>query len=114
MKLVYCPECQDAFKLGQHLKSCECGLVCGQYDPDMVTAVTNGKGVSLAIGNGSLMTAIHGLSQMDQDEAPRRQYYQPTAPTRITHAWVRPNDGVGNPHCRIDPTLGLDNPTASV
>lgn len=105
MKLLICTRCQDVFKLNYHLKSCDCGHTKGRYESDGSTAVVNGNGISLALGNGDVARAIYSLPTMGDVE--RNAYYAEEAPTRIRYAWVRPHTGLGNPHTRIDAQLGV-------
>lgn len=91
MKLLYCYKCGDVFQLRLGVeRSCECGEVTGRYI-DRTNAVTNGKGVSLAIGNGSLQGAIQIMRGLPQDRA-----FYPVM------CWARPNDGPANPHTKIE------------
>lgn len=95
MKLLYCPVCEDLFKLTFRPRSCQCGIVTGHYE-NTSQAVTNGAGVSVAIGNGSLHLAI---GRMLAAEGGDRKSFQETG---SLIAWVRPNEGPGNPHTRIE------------
>lgn len=104
MKLLICSRCSDVFKLDYDLRQCQCGHVKGRYDANGSTAVTNGNGTQLALGNGDVQRAIYGMSGMDP-ATPREGYYAPDAPSRLTYAWVRPHSGPGNPHCRVDVDL---------
>jgi hypothetical protein len=54
LKLLFCPDCSDVFKLSLEMRSCTCGKVRGQYLADGHHAVVNGEGYSLAIDNNSL------------------------------------------------------------
>ena len=111
MKLLLCDRCNDVFKLRTNvLRRCACGRVCGKYDEDGVTAVVNGYGYSLALGNGSVYRAIHSLHKMDDRTTPREAYYASEAPTRIGYAWVRYHTGPGKQHTRIDKNLGEETP----
>jgi hypothetical protein len=58
MKLVYCKECCDVFKIGYELKKCECGESWGQYDDDGLNARYAGAAVPLGIHNASLGKAL--------------------------------------------------------
>jgi hypothetical protein len=94
MKLLLCPHCEDVFSLSSREdRSCWCGMVTGRYI-NRTEAVTNGKGISIAIGNGSLLNAHYNLTRSgfkDQD----RDFYRFRNPVVC---WVRPNEGPGNPH----------------
>lgn len=97
MKLMYCPECQDVFKIVIYQqRACRCGSVRGQLlDADL--AKINGRGVSMAIGGGSLaqaVTRLHGLSQKQDLE-----YYVKHCQVKC---WVRPHGGPGNPRTKIE------------
>jgi hypothetical protein len=104
LKLLFCWNCQDIFKLDLEPRECKCGLVTGKYI-DNRHAITNGKGISIAIGNGALEDAIRksiadskypgaGSKQVDE-----RKYHSKLG--NIKHAWVRPNEGPGNPHQKV-------------
>ncbi|RLI66839.1 MAG: hypothetical protein DRO67_00250 [Candidatus Asgardarchaeum californiense] len=101
MKLLFCSRCFDVFKLDFELRSCKCGKVKGMYT-DNTNSVTNGKGISLAIGNGSLINSVLDLNIMP-DDLERGDYIESC---KIQYAWVRPNEGPGNPHSTVDETLG--------
>ena len=100
MKLLFCPKCWDVFKLKiGEIRMCECGSVKGKYTDDGRFARVNDKGISIAIGNGSLLEAIEGMQSLKDetnDTADRRSYQ---LAGNIKYAWVRPNFGPGNPHC---------------
>ena len=100
MKLLFCEDCYDVFKLDpDELRSCKCGRVRGKYNSDCHTSVSNGKGRSLAIGNGSLMNALCGRKQFE--------YFSESRQARLTTflAWSRPNDGPENERSTVDPDL---------
>lgn len=101
MKLIYCPDCQDVFKLDFDLRKCKCGKSSGMYN-DNRYAVTNGHGISLAIGNGSLINAMWKLKFDKRDLSRDRSEY---IDQFKVICWVRPNEGMGNPHTRVDNTL---------
>ena len=101
MKLIYCKDCQDMVKLRlTEMRFCMCGKVYGRYI-DNTTAEVSKTAISIAIGNGSLAQAIQNMelfSERQGDEL-SRESYQNLAP--INYAWVRPNNGAGNPHTTI-------------
>ena len=51
MKLLYCPKCQDLFKLRMHPHTCICGNVKGAYKADGDHAWHNGRGALFGIMN---------------------------------------------------------------
>lgn len=102
MKLLYCPRCQSVFSLHLHLRSCECGLVKGRYEPNGVTAVVNGEGYSLAMGNGSFNMALAMSHEMKEDFRDGDVWAR--HPTSII-AWARPHEGPANPRTRVDKDL---------
>jgi len=106
MKLLFCEKCWDIFKLDiDKERSCKCGYVTGKYINDY-EAITNGKGISIAIGNGSLINAIRDYKKIEklipkfcEVNITGRKIFIDKA--RISHAWVRPNEGPGNPHTKV-------------
>ncbi len=96
MKLMFCPSCFDVFKLViAQPRSCICGLVQGQLI-DQEIGSTNGRGVSLVIGNGSLVQAVAKLNNLKHDKD--NKFYQKQTPVLC---WVRPKSGPGNPRTKI-------------
>lgn len=99
MKLLFCPACGDVFKLSMQVRSCECGRVSGHYE-DYQHAVTNGAGYSLAIGNGSLASAMCALAHAPENSD--RRYF---IDNNKVKCWMRFNEGAGNPHTKIKENL---------
>lgn len=103
MKLIFCTKCFDVVKLiPRKMRSCECGNVFGRYIDDTYAEVSD-TAISLAIGNGSLINAIHDMKhndEMSHGEASRESYHE-KGKGLIGYAWVRPNEGNGNPHCKV-------------
>jgi hypothetical protein len=101
MKLMFCDNCQDVFKLAtEELRRCKCGRVEGRYLVDGRGAISNGKGFCLAIGNGSIMQGIAEMEMLRKDthdKASRQDYIKHGA----VLAWIRPHEGPGNPHMTI-------------
>ena len=56
MKLLFCPDCKDVFKLQKVVKSCLCGKCSGRYINN-IYAVYN-EGIPLGFDNTSLGMAI--------------------------------------------------------
>ena len=52
MKLIFCPDCQDVFKLAKTLRSCECGKCSGKYINNLDAVYNNG--IPLGFNNQSL------------------------------------------------------------
>ena len=96
MKLIFCPQCHDVFKLTRsEERQCKCGYCSGRYI-DNLNAVTNGNGYSIAIGNGSIETGIYYLlGNMHHD----RDWYKNN---NQLLCWMRPNEGSGNPHSKVE------------
>ena len=91
MKLLYCPTCSDLFALRlREERRCACGQVTGRY-VNREQAVTNGRGISLAIGNGSLREAIVRMMQRQEEAS--------FAPVMC---WVRRNEGPSNPNTTVE------------
>ena len=99
MKLIFCPDCQDVFKLDFEFRTCKCGKSSGRYI-DNTNAVVNGYGISLAIGNGSLNNSMWKL-KLDKKDRTRKEYIHEFN----VSCWVRPNEGDGNPHTKINDNL---------
>jgi hypothetical protein len=59
MKLLYCPSCDDVFKLDYQPRICKCGDVIGHYFEDGLTAVYSKNGIPLGFNNSSLIEAIN-------------------------------------------------------
>lgn len=103
MKLLYCPDCGHVFSLSFNLRSCDCGKVVGRYDTNGESAEVNGAGFALAIGNGSLRDAIYrAISMQSKPESNRTDYRDQC---RVEYCWIRPHEGDGNPHTRINKDL---------
>ena len=99
MKLLFCSNCNDIFNLNHKEKRCGCGKVSGKYI-DNINAVTNGKGYSLAIGNGSFDIALNSsILYTKGKEKINREFYLDNC--KFT-AWCRPNEGSGNPHMKVE------------
>lgn len=97
MKLLFCPTCFDVFKvIAAQPRSCLCGAAQGQMLDNNI-ARTNGRGVSLVIGNGSLVQAVARLKNLKQDK--NNQFYEKQTPVLC---WVRPSSGPGNPRTQIE------------
>lgn len=100
MKLIFCEECWDIFKMAMESRSCACGKCTGRYLEDGHKAETNGRGVQLAIGNGSLLNAIAGMRRHESEGIGHdKEAYIDHG--RISHAWCRPHEGPGNPRCKV-------------
>lgn len=101
MKLIICPQCSSVFNLEVgKMKECSCGACRGRYINEYEAEVTEGC-ISLTIGNGSLINAINDMRSIKHstsDKADRRDYIEGA---RISHAWIRPNTGPGNPHTKL-------------
>lgn len=84
------------------MRHCECGKVVGQYVNNLEAEISD-YGYSIAIGNGSLLNAISDMTThktQTQNKAERSEYYE-KGKGKIEYAWVRPNDGPGNPHTKV-------------
>jgi len=102
MKLLFCHKCYDLFKLDIELRSCKCGYVKGKYINE-VQAEVNGNGYSIAIGNGSLIEAIRELNFYQKNKNMDRDDY--ISHNKIHYTWVRPHEGEGNLHTKINKEL---------
>lgn len=100
MKLMYCPSCYDVVQLRRKYRTCECGRVSGRYINN-IEAEISADAISIAIGNGSFLQAIENMRELraaTNDQANRKDYQRFA---QIEYAWVRPNEGLGNPHCKM-------------
>jgi len=52
MKLLFCPDCKDVFRLTKKVRSCECGKCKGKYINN-IDAIYN-EGIPLGFDNTSL------------------------------------------------------------
>lgn len=58
MKLIYCPYCQDLFKLIREEKRyCKCKKCYGRYK-DNLNAEVNSEAISIGFNNGSFVAAL--------------------------------------------------------
>ena len=105
MKWLFCIDCGSGFSLGHKLKSCDCGSAKGKYINDS-QAVTNGNGVCVAVGNGSFMGAVRTLEAYNKNTNLVRNDFIDLC--RVEYCWVRPHEGEGNPHTKIDKNLKED------
>jgi hypothetical protein len=96
MKLIYCTQCQDVFKLARELRQCSCGRCKGKYKEDGHHAVNNGKGISLAISNPHLWNAVGNLLMT------KGAMHSSDGEVKC---WVRPNEGPFNPRSKVDKDL---------
>lgn len=69
MKLVYCKECCDVFKMSHELKKCECGASWGRYKGDGLNATYSGEAVPLGIHNSSLASALRNQPRAGAGES---------------------------------------------
>lgn len=61
MKLLFCRQCGDLFKLRYEAKSCECGEVSGAYKPDGDHAWIEGsKATLLGLSNYEMAFLLFG------------------------------------------------------
>lgn len=59
MKLVFCPECRDVFRLWMgEVRHCHCGASWGRYLDDDLTGKIGGRAIPLCIPNDELDAAI--------------------------------------------------------
>jgi len=59
MKLIYCNECQDVFRLFITTRSCQCGESGGHYKDDGLYAVIHGNCKPLGFANTSFVKAMN-------------------------------------------------------
>lgn len=61
MKLIFCPLCEDVFKLHTTLKLCNCKKSGGFYHSDGLNATVYGQAIPLGFSNPSFAAAIMNL-----------------------------------------------------
>jgi hypothetical protein len=94
MKVIYCEQCHDLFKLTRReLRQCKCGRVKGKYRTKKYAEVSE-NAVSIKIPNGSIENAIRRMQRLKKDK-PKSKDKNYKAHSAIP-AWVRPNSGPGN------------------
>ena len=99
MKVVYCEKCGDLFKLTRkELRQCKCGRVKGQYRTKKYAEVSD-NAVSIKIPNGYIKKALRRMKRLMRDKPKAKdEDYKARA---AVPAWVRPNNGSGNPHTEL-------------
>ena len=108
MKLLFCDECGSVFSLAiNRIKRCDCGRVAGKYVNNRF-AVTNGKGVAIGMGTGSLRDAMISKRRMERDNSNgySRKRYQESCSV-IT--WCRPHEGIANPHTKVSEDYNFED-----
>lgn len=68
MKLIYCPKCNDVFRLFYEKRTCKCGKSSGWYN-DVLYAYISGDAIPLGFDNAEFRRAIEerpgdGLGKM--------------------------------------------------
>ena len=58
MKLIFCPACDDAFKLSRTLKSCKCGKAKGRYLEDGIHAEINQYAIPIGMANSTVVKGV--------------------------------------------------------
>jgi len=58
MKIAYCPECFDFFKLIKVVRACKCGKSSGVLKPDGLMVVLNGPTEVVGIDDRSFFKAL--------------------------------------------------------
>jgi len=58
MKLLYCKQCKDIFRLWETTKTCQCGSTGGHYKDDRDHAICYGHAIPVGIRNDSFLQAI--------------------------------------------------------
>jgi len=61
MKLLFCPKCQDIFKLSQEWRTCSCGEARGHYVGEIDAKYTGG--VPIGIENTSFVKALRSANR---------------------------------------------------
>ena len=58
MKLIFCNNCQDLFRLFKTTKTCQCGESGGHYEDDGLHAIIHGDCKPLGFVNSSLSDSL--------------------------------------------------------
>jgi len=58
MKLIFCKECNDTFRLFYEKRQCKCGLSGGQY-LDKINAIYWGEAIPLGFNNKEFAIALN-------------------------------------------------------
>lgn len=66
MKLIFCPTCQDIFKLQKYPKTCECRKSWGKYEDDGLHAIVGGLSIPLGISNSSFNFTLRRMTDLDE------------------------------------------------
>jgi hypothetical protein len=100
MKLIWCKECNDMFKLTRdEMRYCKCRRVWGRYI-DRDRAEVSSEAISVAIANDAIKEAAERMQWLHREDAetPKAAYEVVAA---IRGAYVRPNEGNGNPRTQV-------------
>lgn len=57
MKLIYCPDCRDLFRLNYKSRMCDCGKSSGAYRDNGLHAWISGLAIPIGFDNGSFSKA---------------------------------------------------------
>jgi len=68
MKLLFCPKCQDVFKLDYRTKHCNCAHTYGRYLKDGLNAEISEGAIPLGFANGSFVKALQNRPDYDWGE----------------------------------------------
>lgn len=71
MKLLFCKNCYDVFKLIRRSRKCKCGLTKGKYSDNLNATYTGEHAVPLGFSNFSLGNAI-----LNQPESNRGKTFE--------------------------------------
>jgi hypothetical protein len=73
MKLLYCTECHDIFKLGYNLRACKCGESQGRYLEDGLHAEIKGEfAMCLGFANSTFVKALERHAETPEGQPPSR------------------------------------------
>jgi len=79
MKLLFCPYCNDVFKLTKNLKPCQCGKNYGRYI-DNINAEVSGDCVVLGFDNKSLVQALRIYIKTPEGVEVQGEYFDRKGP----------------------------------
>jgi hypothetical protein len=92
MKLIFCPKCQDVFKLHREMKFCHCKTVFGRYHEDGLHAIVSRHAIVLGFDNLSLAKALEEKLGVPLSKFDLRKERKPYDKSIKLEAFIIPDD----------------------